>query len=730
MKPLKRLVKITSAFSKKRAPNIILVLLVPLTFLIIGTLTLRDYGTNWDEPFHFNRGQAYLRYFLTGKTDFLDLPAYPRPKGSSDFVSKTGEQKIYKEAVKSKEIPGPSVRRSYFQSDIFNFEYFIENEKGHPPVSDIFAALANYIFYQKLGIMSDLDSHHLFEVLASFMIVLGVSLFVYYHFGKLPAIVSSLSLASYPLFFSESHFNIKDPSLAAFFGLSIIGFYFGVTKNRWWLVFFSAISTALALGTKFNAVFLPLIVIPWLIFFLADFYSKRKKQKNLFSNKNIKNVLPLITSILLYPAIVLAVFYALWPYLWSNPIENLGTIVGFYRQIGLDAPPELGQFLVKRWNTYPVIWIFYTTPIPILVLFVAGLFTSLFHLIVKKKHVFLLVLLWLFIPVARVSWPGTSIYGGVRQIMEFVPAMATLAGIGFWGLIEASNSKLLSKKFKKAPKFVTSLVILSLFFVLYEMIRIHPNQNVYFNQLIGGLSGARARQMPYWGNTYGNIYQQGVEWLNENIEINARLGLPIANMINVPRTRLRSDIDFSNAYWSGPAREGEYEMEMDFDWPPKYWYSFQYYDVYLNPVHVVSVDGVPLLKIWKNDLEHTKEDFKTETKYPLREVSVSDGRLNVDIGREVYLTRIVVEHSALNCQEQKGGFIAISSNSEVWEREVEPIDYPQVPPAAVGLDEDTFVFLFAGKKARYLTLETLIDNSCILNNPFIEVRGLAIPPID
>jgi hypothetical protein len=57
---------------------------------------------------------------------------------------------------------------------------------------------------------------------------------------------------------------------------------------------------------------------------------------------------------------------------------------------------------------------------------------------------------------------------------------------------------------------------------------------------------------------------------------------------------------------------------------------------------------------------------------------------------------------------------------------VEAIDYPQVPPAAVNITDTNFVYLFAAKKARYVLLETALNNSCLFKNYNIEVRGLSL----
>jgi len=719
--------------------ELLLVLLAPLLFLVIGTAVIKDYGFNWDEPFHFIRGQAYLEFFLTGKKDYSSLPAYPRlnqncpewskkcytisPGGATDTLYSNERGPVYDEAIKSRYQSGLANRwRSYFQNDAYDFNSIIASEGGHPPLNDILAGLSNYIFFQRLHLFEDLAAYHFFEVFTSFLIVLGVSYFVYHKLGVFPAVVAGVSLASYPLFFSESHFNIKDPPETAFFGLTIILFYFGIVKNNWKLIVASAFFSALALGTKFNAVFIAPILGIWLIFYLITLLASKKR--SVFSKNNIKKALPVVLSVIVFPVITLGIFYITWPYLWSEPIKNITTVINYYRLIGTGGSAESANYLVSGWNTYPILWIIYTTPIPILFLAAVGGVTAFFS-VFKKNHFAFLVLVWFIIPILRVSVPKSTIYGGIRHIMEFIPAMAILAGMGAWFLIKAAadiNKKIL-------PKLIALGIVISLLFVFYEIVKIHPNENVYFNQIIGGLSGAKEKNIPSWGNAYGNVYLQGVNWLNDNAEPNAKLGLAVSTMGNIPKLKLRADIDFFNGYWSGPNHQGEYEMEMDFDWWPKLWYSFQYYEVFMNPIYEVKVDGVPILKIWKNDLQYVKPEYKTEINY--HPISVEQrktalgSQLFIDLGKEINLTRVTVRHNTNNCQQQSAaGYISLSSDSKKWIREMEPINSPQVPTNVINWSDSNFVFLFAAKKARYIIVDPQIKNACLLGNPQVEIVGL------
>jgi len=724
---------VTNLKKKSKLLNWLLLVLPALAFLVVGIRTLSDYGINWDEPFHFYRGQVYLHYFLTGEKDYSSLPVYPRvssdcpswagdscnlsPGGATDILNTPQKGPIYEDAI-NKLQKDFKTKRSFFQHDLFTYEEIVKSEEGHPPTGDILAALTNYVFYQKLGIMKDIESHHFAEVLISFLIVLGVGIFVYINWGLFPSIIASSSLALYPLFFSESHFNIKDPLLASFFGLTIITFYFGIVYSKWRLLVISALFLGLGTGVKFNTAFIPLIIVPWLLLFLLNSWISRKRKR-----ADRKKIISTIVALIAYPLMAALIFYVLWPFLWGNP-ENILKILKFYRQIGTGVPGDMSNFLIRGFNTYPVLWIIYTTPVPILLFSLVGIIRST-RSIFKRNDRGLLVLLWFFVPIARVTLPNTVIYGGVRQIMEFVPAMAILSGIGADSLIQITK-KIFAKKIVITRVF-QFIILSSLVFVLVEMIRIHPNQNVYFNQIIGGLSGARDKNIPYWGNSYGNAYLQGINWLNENAEPNAKLGLALSTMGNLPKLKLRADIDFYNRHMSDTSRNGEYEIEMDFNWSLRNWYSFQYYEKYLDPVYVAEVDGVPILKVWKNDLEHTKAGFESESRFYPRDVSVSKDSLKIDLGKTVFLTKLKVEHSKVACQQTLSGYIALSEDGVTWTQIPEPLR-PQVPSVLDIVDEDTFVYLFAAEKTRYILLDPQAPNSCLVKNPVVDIRGLSRLP--
>lgn len=666
----------------------LLPLVFSLVFFIVELVTLPSYGISWDETLHFRRGQAYFNYFLTGNLDYYGIP-------NVNLQGTKGDPKNT-----------PLPRRSIYQSNNYTARFLLKNDSGHPPINGELAALTNYIFFQKLGILDDISSHHLFNIIASTLLVFVVVSFVFATFGVFPAIISFLSLSTYPLFFSEAHFNIKDPPEAAFFAATIWGFYKFINNNsaRWLICVF--IFFTLGLGTKFNILFVPLILIPFvLIRYREALKFPRNIYKFLFSKYNLWILGGLVFSG--------SVFFLSWPYLWQDVPNNLLNIFGYYKEIGTGTRYQPESFYVKGFNTFPLQWVLYTTPPLVLILFIFGIL-SLWSSKNKQKIVTLLWILWFVVSLARASLPGTVIYGGIRQVMEFLPAMVMLAGIGGWQIIEWLRS---SFQLTGRAIFLSKVTLIFVFvWPLLVIIKMYPNENVYFNSLIGGLSGASQKNFPSWGNSFGNAYFQGIKWINENVEDGSKLSLIQGTTANLPVILLRSDIDYRNTNWSGIERGGEYLMDLTFnDTSRDYYYAWEYVDKFLKPVYELKVDGVSILKIWKNDLLHTKPEFQKQEKEYKGDLILekSDKSLIISLQQQVLLSRLNLIYPNNNCLLMTPIVVETSIDDGAWSKEKDVLPSTQVYRES-NISENEMTFFFAARKARYMRLTFDNTKTCEL----------------
>lgn len=653
--------------------RLLLLILVPALFFLASIATLKDYGINWDEPFHYFRGQAYFHYLITGKTDYKNL----------------------------------SARRSFFQNDSYNGAYFLKTDSAHPPANDILASAFNYIFYRKLNILGDIDSYHLFIVVTSTIAVLSVSLFAYESLGLLGGLVAGLSLALYPLFFGEGHFNIKDPVEMTFFTVTIWAFWKSLQKGDWKWLLFSSISLGLAMGTKFNIAFLPFIILPYL---LICYWPILWKNKNWFKNIHLSYKVCLV----LFPVIAGSLFLYLWPFLWHSPIKNFIDAISYYKSIGTGQANFPGYMFAKL-NFYPIYWIFVSTPPLTIATTLIGI-VSIFIGKKMKNREEILWLLWFLVPIARVTLPGSTIYGGVRQIFEYIPAMALLAGFGAKIVFDYV-----------VPKYKTlCTIVLLLFFIpqIIVLIKLHPNENVYFNNLVGGLPGAVSKNIPYWGNSYGNAYWQAVQWMNLNSEKNAKLGLVQGTGQNIPTIQLRPDIQFSNGYWTASFRGGEYLMELTFNSGINpYPHAWEYVNKVLEPVYQVEVEGVPIAKVWKNDLAHTKLEYrKPEAQLWNYRLEKDKQSLNVTFNKQETITRFFLKYIPDQKCSGVTAQIETSLDGKKWTNELESI--PNIQVSVNNLSKNTSPFFFAMRDLKFLRILTSDPNSCLLKWPSIEFWGL------
>jgi len=151
---------------------------------------------------------------------------------------------------------------------------------------------------------------------------------------------------------------------------------------------------------------------------------------------------------------------------------------------------------------------------------------------------------------------------------------------------------------------MAAIVTLAIVVNVGSAIRVyHPYEPIYYNSLVGGLSGARYKYgFPEATDYWASSYRQGVAWLNANAPPDSALHVPIAEwVVQLPaRLWLRQDIDIVSE---------EAVNELLAVGRPVYvmfitrtgWYNeiATYCDQQLHPIHEIVVDGFPILEIYR-----------------------------------------------------------------------------------------------------------------------------------
>ncbi len=684
-------------FYNKVNKDLVVSFLLGFLYFLGLTFTLTHYGINWDTINHLPRGQSYLHYFLTGRRDYLDLPKYfENHENKNEWYWQNPDSLAIDANIPKEKVP----TRSVYQITDQNLDFFLRIDgDGHPPLSDILSSVFNRIFFAKLRIVNDIDSYRLYGVFLSSCLVGLIYYWISKVYGRFAGLMAALFLASYPLFWSESHFNTeKDIPETVFWAFMIFSVWKGtVYKNLKWIIL-SGLFFGLALGTKFNILFIPFVILPWFLIFIivnrSEYFSYFKSLKYIFSS-----VFAFLVGIF--------IFVGSWPYLWADPISKIQRVFGFYKTIGTGGIVEsrfLGPF---GTTTYPIQWILYTTPLVILVFLVFGFIYFLLNFKKDKNFTTFLILIWFLVPIIRVVWKGASIYGGIRQIMEFIPPIAILAGIGAAFIFHLMRSHVTK---------IIFLVVLSfgLYMFIGKMIQIHPNENQYFNELIGGLSGAKENQFPYWGFTLGAPYRYGISWINKNAEYGANLSLVYELIPNIPRLWVRPDINFHNANRSGYLNNGEYAITLVYDGTDQRSYYDTYLDKYVNPVYSEKVDNVSVLNVWKNDKKYLKKGI-VERVVSDPNYKFTDYGIKFDLGDIYKLWRLEINYDTkVKCKPLLVGYDETSIDDKNWTRikSALPEDW-RISYLGEQPKNGNFVEPFVGQEARYINLFLNPIDTCL-----------------
>ncbi len=454
-----------------------------LAFLVIGCITLKNFGLTWDEGLgNLFFGERYLRYFSSFKEVFLDFKA---------------------------DLP---VLRQHTLNLFLSPFHQVPNE--FPPVADTLSAATMYLFSYTLGWLNPIDGFHLFTVLFASLFLGILYAFAAPRLGKFAAWMAVLFLAAFPRFWADMHFNVKDVPETIFFGLVIFSFLAWYEKPAIWRALLTGLLWGLALGVKANAIFLPLIlaggVIPWT--FRKAVWLKAFGQRGM-------RIPTVLGHGLLAGIAALAVYFTSWPYLYAHPLNNLKTYWHYiFTQGGRTGGPG--------WSIDPLRQVLTTMPEVMLLALATGLILAAIRVFRTESEnrvdtpnppdptILRVLLLWLVFPILRVSLPGAVNFDGIRHFLEFVPAAALLAGYG-----AAQAVRLLQRI---APRFPTIAArALPMILLVANMVQInlsfYPFLHLYYNALTGGLSGARQGWLGMEaGDYWASSYRQGMEWLSQN----------------------------------------------------------------------------------------------------------------------------------------------------------------------------------------------------------------------
>ncbi len=443
---------------------------------------LRNKVSNTSEP-------SYYRLLFVGLALLLLIMM---PLLSFDFGITGDEevQKVYGEKVLSyfetngQDSTALSYKNLYYYGGLFDYS----------------AAWAN----KNIGGLDPYDMRHLLNALVGFLMILFTGFLAKEITGSWRmAFFALLFMAVSPRIFGHSMNNPKDIPFAAayvFSMLYMIRFIKEMPRPSNKTIIMLIIGIAAAINVRVGGI---LLIAYFGLFVLVNFFLKRN------DFKEGKSVLKLgIIGVF----VVLGAYFGgllFWPYglqaPFSNPLKALGEMSNFSTGIRMLFNGEHLWSDELPWYYIPK-WIGISAPLFLL----AGLilFIVFYFMKFKKINNVLLgmVAFTAIFPVAYAIYKHSSLYDGMRHFLFVYPMLIVLCAWGWHQLMKLD--------LQKSAKLGTSIVLALLVALpTIWMIRNHPHQYTYFNELSGGLKGAYGKyETDYWMNSMKGL----CEWLVEN----------------------------------------------------------------------------------------------------------------------------------------------------------------------------------------------------------------------
>ena len=381
----------------------------------------------------------------------------------------------------------------YYVQAAANMSFFSQNwsfNYEHPPVSKYIYGVAEYLFN---GGKYDGNA---FLIAKTMSIICGAITCVLIYltgrrfFNEYVGILAALILAFTPMMIAHNQLSNIDSPVTMMLTATMYVYLRAMRAESFKLYLASAVLLGLSLGTKYNS----LLIIPVMIgsYLLYRYYNSGGKLTG-----TVKDMLahpPNLPLIGLSIAIVTITFFAIWPYLWTNPIQNMQLSLAHWSSSPL---PEslLGTSIQGVPLYYYPAYFLVTTPEILLIAMVIGLL-----FLVRCKDSFKqTAALWLFLPFAY----GLShfVMGSMRYILIIYPGLALVCAYGIYSVSGLIGGRI--KNFDRASSAVSAILGLSVVVsLLLTCAYAQPLYLDYYNSLAGGYQNIYDHKLfilSWWG---------------------------------------------------------------------------------------------------------------------------------------------------------------------------------------------------------------------------------------
>ncbi len=245
--------------------------------------------------------------------------------------------------------------------------------------------------------------------------------------------------------------------------------------------------------------------------------------------------------LVIYVVAALVAMYLTWPYLWPDPVGH------FVESVRVMAEyPWMGQVLfngVMYTSTQiprsylPVLLGIQLTE-PVWFLFAGGLGITLYGFLkaqAQSRVLLVLTVIWLIVPMLVFIIGRSPLYDNFRQVIFILPPVFMMAGVVF-------------EKIRR-PVLQAALIGLLVLPGIVDGARLHPYEYIYYNRFIGGVQGAfRKFELDYWGTSY----REAANYLNVVAPPNADIW--VEGPAHLLQLYVRPDLKVYSTYESAARR--------------------------------------------------------------------------------------------------------------------------------------------------------------------------------
>ena len=462
-------------------------------YLLIGFSVIDDYGISMDEPIQRKHGIISFEYANQ------HLGIFPK-------IPKTREEHLMT---------------------------YDHREYG------VFFQMVSYGIEQLLGIKSARSVfllRHIFVFLLFWVSCYCFSKLLYLRYQKWwISLLGTLFLILSPRIFAQAFYNPKDIVFMSWTLISIYTLALSLEYKTYKYVLIHGLICALAINARVTGIFIPVLS---LILLGLSFFQEKLIAKGL-------------STLGLFVATTIFCTILFWPFLWESPLVHFFS--SFNRMKQFDWYGEvwyLGRYVSSTnmpWHYIPVL-LGVTTPILYVLLFFVGLFT-LFIKHFPQKFIFpfplslnslidLVYLGYFFVPLVAVIVLESVLYNGWRHLYFIYPAFLLIAIHGVYQLNYWASQKRIIHSKRYVDAILGVILLLSISKTLVEMIRLHPHQQVYFNDLVGENPHLRF-EMDYYGTSYKQALAYLLKYADQG-QINVHVTSPSGkiNMVNFPKKEM------------------------------------------------------------------------------------------------------------------------------------------------------------------------------------------------